>query len=175
MTIIINLFGGPGSGKSTIAAGLFYTIKKSHISCELVTEYAKDLVYRDVMPQYIARQEYIFAKQNMRLASVVGKVDYVVTDSPLLLSSIYGLRNHATPEELTKLIVATHNQYICVNIFLNRPNQFQTYGRYHDFDESVSLDLEIKEMLATFEVPYHIVDVNQETVENIIETVGVII
>ena len=45
MTKVINLFGGPGAGKSTTAAGLFYEMKVRDIKCELVTEYAKDMTY----------------------------------------------------------------------------------------------------------------------------------
>lgn len=42
---IINLWAGPGSGKSTIAAYVFSKLKMKNINCELVTEYAKQLVY----------------------------------------------------------------------------------------------------------------------------------
>ena len=45
MTRVINLLGAPGAGKSTAAAGLFYRMKKEFLSVELVTEYAKDLIY----------------------------------------------------------------------------------------------------------------------------------
>jgi adenylylsulfate kinase-like enzyme len=41
---VINLFGGPGTGKSTLAAALFTDLKMKGINAELVTEFAKDLV-----------------------------------------------------------------------------------------------------------------------------------
>ena len=44
--IIVNLFSGPGAGKSTTAAGLFYKLKKQGVNCELVTEYAKHVTWR---------------------------------------------------------------------------------------------------------------------------------
>ena len=40
-TLVINLIGGPGCGKSTIAAELFSRLKKMGVTCELVTEYIK--------------------------------------------------------------------------------------------------------------------------------------
>ena len=43
-TLIINLIGGPCSGKSTIASGLFYNLKKLGYNCELALEFAKDKV-----------------------------------------------------------------------------------------------------------------------------------
>lgn len=41
----INLFAGPGTGKSTTAAGVFFEMKRSGMSVEYVTEYAKSLVF----------------------------------------------------------------------------------------------------------------------------------
>lgn len=44
-TIVINLIGDPGSGKSTIASGIFYNLKKNGIDCEMALEFAKDKVW----------------------------------------------------------------------------------------------------------------------------------
>lgn len=40
--IVINLMGGPGSGKSTVASGIFYRLKKMGVNCELALEFVKD-------------------------------------------------------------------------------------------------------------------------------------
>lgn len=40
--ILINLFGAPGTGKSTGAAYIFSQLKMKGINAELVTEFAKD-------------------------------------------------------------------------------------------------------------------------------------
>ena len=42
---VVNLFAGPGSGKSTTASGLFHLLKLDNKKTELVTEYAKDAIY----------------------------------------------------------------------------------------------------------------------------------
>ena len=44
-TIIVNLFGGPGTGKSTGAAYIFSQLKLAGIDCEFVSEFAKDKVW----------------------------------------------------------------------------------------------------------------------------------
>jgi len=44
---VINLFGGPGCGKSTAAAGLFHLMKSNHMSVELVNEFAKEIVWEN--------------------------------------------------------------------------------------------------------------------------------
>lgn len=43
-TIVVNLFGAPGAGKSTGAAHIFAELKMCGINTELVTEFAKDKV-----------------------------------------------------------------------------------------------------------------------------------
>ena len=44
-TLIINLFGGAGIGKSTLMARIFSELKVQGYDCEMVTEFAKDLVW----------------------------------------------------------------------------------------------------------------------------------
>ena len=62
---VINLFGGPSTGKSTLAALLFGTLKSKYdLNCEYVNEYAKDLVYEKRNQILLKDQLYIFAKQN---------------------------------------------------------------------------------------------------------------
>ena len=86
--IVINFFGGPNSGKSTQAAGLFYKMKLEGYSVEHVNEYAKMCVWENRM-EMLEDQLYVMAKQNRRVKRLEGKVGYAVTDSPILLSSIY--------------------------------------------------------------------------------------
>ena len=43
-TLIMNLYGGPGSGKSTGAAYIFSMLKMVGVDAEYVTEFAKDKV-----------------------------------------------------------------------------------------------------------------------------------
>ena len=67
-TLVINLFGGPGCGKSTTMARLFADLKTMGYNVEMVSEFAKDLVYE--MRQETMKDElYIFAKQHHRLFS----------------------------------------------------------------------------------------------------------
>jgi adenylate kinase family enzyme len=45
--IKINLYGGPSSGKSTLAAQIYADFKLKNLKVELVQEYAKELVYQN--------------------------------------------------------------------------------------------------------------------------------
>ena len=96
-TVVINLYGGPCCGKSTVAAGLFYELKCKGIECELTGEVAKDKVWDD-NPWVLRNQPYIFGKQLHRIWRLEDKVDLIVCDSPILLSMIY-----SQEEKLSKM------------------------------------------------------------------------
>ena len=42
---IVNLFGGPGTGKSICAAQIFVDLKFKNKNVELITEYTKDATW----------------------------------------------------------------------------------------------------------------------------------
>lgn len=158
--LVINLYGGPGSGKSTTAAGVFYKLKLWGINAELVSEYAKDLVYEGRLAAMCEEQDYILAEQHKRIFRNIGKVDVVVTDSPLMLSTIY----IPTHWELSKkagyidafksLVKSTNDQYNNLNFFLDRPNKYDSDGRAQTHEEAIQKDNEILEMLEHYEMEY---------------------
>ena len=84
---VINFFGGPNSGKSTKAAGLFYKMNMAGYSVELVNEFAKECVWEDNVPM-LKDQLYMLAHQHRKILRLEGKVEYVITDS-LILSYYY--------------------------------------------------------------------------------------
>ena len=68
MSKLINLFGGPGIGKSSIAAGIFYKLKKKHVSCNNPYEFPKTLAWDNNIPE-IKDQLYVFANQHRGIAN----------------------------------------------------------------------------------------------------------
>ena len=85
--IVINFWGGPNSGKSTQAAGLFHRMKADNYSVEVVNEYAKktygldenlDLnVYSDTDSCYFT-VDPILKKTNHNFLTESGKVSHEV-------------------------------------------------------------------------------------------------
>lgn len=162
--IVINLFGGPGAGKSTTAAGLFYLMKLKNIKCELVTEYAKELVYED---RNLEDGILIFAQQQRRMKRLVGKVDYIITDSPLVMSEVYQL---ALPESFHRLVRYTFNTFSNINVKITRVKPYQSYGRTQTEERARALDLEINHVLG---IPDLIVDGNEEAPKNILDYITI--
>lgn len=176
---VINLLGGPGAGKSTTAFGLAYKMKLHHMKVELVTEYAKELVYDGTLEMMLDRQEVIFAEQNQRLHRLRNKVDYAIVDSPLFLSYIYpemnqeqkGVTGWPAIKEFQALVLAVINTYDNVNIFLKRPGVFEEGGREHDLEQSKEIDDRIMVKLDALEVPFQVFYANGVVVDNIMERI----
>ena len=83
----VNIWAGPGVGKSTTAAGLFYFLKLRGIGVELITEVAKDLVYQGDLAD--TPQSQIITRQFIRQTRVEGHVNVAVCDSPVPLALAY--------------------------------------------------------------------------------------
>ena len=149
-TIIINLIGGPGCGKSTSASGIFYELKKLGINCELSLEFAKDKVWEESY-KVLDDQFYVFGKQYHKLFRLKNKVDVIITDSPLIISMYY---NKTPSEYFNKLIVEQYNTFNNLLFFINRGNTYQTEGRLQTKEESEMIDSDIKNILSEYDIKY---------------------
>jgi hypothetical protein len=142
--IILNYFAGPGAGKSTAAAGTFHMLKKAGVNVELITEYAKDKTWEG---NYTALKDqlYITAKQNYRVFRCQGKVDVVVTDSPILLGLAY--YNGDVYDEFKALIVKMFGFQDNINIFIDRTKEYNPAGRKETEEKARDIDGEILTLL----------------------------
>lgn len=155
---VVSIFGGPGVGKSTLAAEVFATLKKKHLNCELVTEYAKDLTWQESF-NVLKNQIYVWAKQHQRFFRLKDKVDIVVTDSPPVLCILYDLDDNKL---LHELCVSEFNKNNNFNFVLERDAKlsFQEAGRYQTFEEAKKIDKRILEVLNMYEIPHEVIPVD---------------
>lgn len=145
MGLIINIFGSPGAGKSTNSAELFAMMKRNNFRCELVTEYAKDVVYRGDHETLKSSQSLIFGKQHHRIERASRHVDYVITDSPLILSAVYSVKE---PESFRRSCIDIFKSYNNRNFFIPLSvDNYKTYGRMQTAQESLELEGKIKNLL----------------------------
>lgn len=149
-TIVINLIGGPGSGKSTCASGIFYELKKLGINCELSLEFVKDKVWEESY-KVLDDQLYVFGKQYHKLFRLKDKVDVIITDSPLLISIHY---NKISSQHFNNLVVEQYHTFNNLMYFINRSETYQTEGRLQTKEESEMIDRDIKTILETYGIDY---------------------
>lgn len=149
-TIIINLYGPPSSGKSTMRSRIFSELKYRHINCEEVTEYAKDKTWERNW-ETLSNQIYVFAKQHHKIYLLLQKVDVIITDSPLLMSVLYDKDKN---EHLKKLAIDQHFSMNNINFFLDRNHPYQQAGRYHNEEEADYIGQRIESILKENEVQY---------------------
>ncbi len=143
--LIVNLYGAPGAGKSTGAAYIFSQLKMRGINAELVTEFAKDKVWEESKAVF-QNQAYIFGKQYFRISRLMGKVDVVVTDSPIILSPFYA-NDPVLGEEFDTLCTKVFNSYNSMNVFINRVKPYNPAGRFQTESESDQLATDLNDFL----------------------------
>lgn len=151
---VINLFGGPGTGKSTTAAGLFYYLKRQGVECELVTEYAKELVWSERANMF-THQDYIFAKQRNKLERLRDKVEFVITDSPLLLSLIYMPDSYTGGAHFSDFILEVNKSFHSIDFLLKRQKGYSPIGRNQTEEEAKEIDKDIRKMLNSHNIVYN--------------------
>lgn len=151
--ILVNLFGGPGVGKSTGAAYVFSMLKMEGINAELIGEFAKDKVWEE---NWVAlkNQAYIFGKQFYKIDRCANQVDVVVTDSPILLSLIYNDRP-ALGAAFDQSVSEVFHSYDNLNYLLNRVKPYNPKGRYQDEAGAKDLHSKIVDLLHNHKVNYN--------------------
>lgn len=154
MTKVINLYGGPGTGKSTTAAHLFALLKQEGMNAELVTEYAKDKVWEDSI-SVLGNQVYILGKQYHRMFRLLNKTDVIITDSPLLLSLYYGRHSGVNFEGL---VLDLYRSMENVNVFLRRVKPYSAKGRMQDEGGAREIDVAIHQILEQNGIGFATVD-----------------
>lgn len=148
MPIVVNLFGGPGCGKSTGAAYITSILKMHGYKAEYVTEAAKDLTW-DKNWDALDDQMYVSGLQSHKLRQCKD-VDIIVTDSPLVLGIVY---NKSNPM-LNAAIKYEFDQYDNINFFLNREKEYVALGRKQTEEQARQLDVDIKDMLYCNDIEY---------------------
>lgn len=165
MTYIINLLGGPCSGKSRVSGSLFDLMKWNGDEVELVQEFAKELVWEGALNR-LTDQGWIFEEQNRRQNRLRGKVDYVITDSPIALSMIYG-RIYNYHESFFPYVRDVHKSYENINIFLRRVKEYNPKGRTQTEEEAKQIDLVTLDLLYELNEPYFEVTANRDAAQHI--------
>lgn len=158
---VINFFAGPGAGKSTTATGVFSLLKMHDINCEYVSEVAKDLAWEGRLND--ATFLDIMGKQCERMERLRDKVDFIITDSPLLMQAAYS--DSSIHRELA---FSEYSKWDNYNWFILRDKPFNPKGRNHSEQESIALDGKIEKLLEYWNQTSHIIHGNYHGVNHVV-------
>lgn len=118
-----------------MAAGLYHKMKKAKANVELVNEYVKSWAYMK-RPIKSFDQVYIFGKQLNAEDRLLfhSEVDYIISDSPILIQYCYAtLNDDPVREPLLEIIRQFDRKFRPYNVFLDTPSsECNPIGRYHD-------------------------------------------
>jgi hypothetical protein len=163
MTTVINFFGAAGCAKSTHAADLYSYMKKRQYDVELIQEHVKfNWVYEGKSLQPFDELN-IIGNQSYMETRLFNKVDYIITDSPVYLVSLYSplVSPPAITEALTNLVETYYQE--CArqgikykNFFIQRNQVLNPIHRFQKTQEEVlKLDKTLKDMLDDFNYLNH--------------------
>lgn len=150
--IIVNLFGGPGAGKTTLAYYLAYRFKQVGFRAELVGEAAREIIYDRNNPkesgtaaQLIDNQLLISGLQAERIKRLERHgIEVAIADSPLKMGLLY-VKEHDMRGALQAAIEAFNkNCQHQINVFVQRtPGKYDKESRAQSEEQAMQLDKDI--------------------------------
>ena len=162
MTLIVNFFGPPSTGKSTMAAGIFNMLKTADHNVEYIQEFAKSLTWEKNYGA-LSNQFYVSGVQNYTQNMLIGQVEAVITDSPTLLGLLYYKEeNIKICKSFTNFITRTFKAQNNINFFIIRKKKYNPIGRNQTEKQSDEIGHKMKKLLDDNRIEYTIVDGNDE-------------
>jgi hypothetical protein len=155
----INLWGGPGSGKSATAKKLAGIWSASGYNVDLAAEVVKSWAFLNRECKSFD-QLLIFAKQNhAEYLPLSCGVQTVVSESPLMMQAVYA-RMIDVPfvDELIAIARKFEREYPSINILLDRTGvPYRSVGRYQDADAALRVDERMRDFMDAYVHDYEVV------------------
>jgi len=144
-------------GKSITATNIRAQLGFKGYDVELVDEVIKDWTYIPRIPtssDSLFLQASQIQKEDIRLRT--GKVDIIVTDSPVMLQYFYAwYHNDPFKSGMFLNAIEWDKRYPSLNIFIEREDRFYNEtGRYEKIEEANKIDVAIKKVLKTTNINY---------------------
>lgn len=170
-TLIINFTGGPGSGKTALCCQLFAEMKMRGMKVEYVPEVAKNLVWTKQF-ELLNNQHYVSMTQFELLKAVNGKVDYILTDGPLVHGIFYNRHNkdnYCNVKKVEKMIISAIETFDNIFIHVVKGDfKYETAGRLQSEEESKLIGSNIKKVLDCLNFPYKTVISGRKALDDVI-------
>ena len=153
--LVVNFFGGPGAGKSTLALGVASKLKQAGVNCEFIHEFAKELTW-DERFNAMKNQTWILGSQYEMLRRCVDQVDVIITDTSLLNSALYG-RKLSFGDKIGDLAIAMFNSMENMTFVVDRKKKYNPVGRSQDEEAALIIDQEVRDFLSSCVIDFHTV------------------
>lgn len=174
-TKIINFVGGPGSGKTALCCWLFAELKMQGRCVEYVPEVAKNLVWTKEF-HLLNNQHYVSMRQYELFKAVVGKVDYVVTDGPLLHGVYYNRHNKDNFCDVVKvenMILHMLSEFDNIYVHVSKGDfPYEQVGRLETEEESHDIGLQLLHILDSLGLSYEKVKSGRHALDEILTYIG---
>lgn len=156
---VINFFGAPGVGKSTMAMLLTAMLKQSQIDAEVSLEFVKEYIHAG-NNNLLSYQNYIFAQQERQLRILLDskEAEFALTDAPLLLSVFYAPEKY--PIYFKDLVFEIFHSYDNINFLINRKHPYSFNGRIHSEEKSDLIAKKLPAFLINNNIPFIEIDSN---------------
>lgn len=153
----ICFYGGPGVGKSTLAAQVYAALNQNG-SAELVREFVKEWAYEgrrlDAFDQVYSFASQLWSEHRLHKAGV----KIIVTDSPVLLQCVYAeLLDPGIAANLIAIARRYEDDHQSLNFLVRRCIPYDAAGRYQSVEELAVLDARIQQRLDKWRLPYLLV------------------
>lgn len=170
-SIVINFVGGPGSGKTALCCLLFAELKMQGLCVEYVPEVAKNLVWTKQF-DLLNNQHYVTMRQYEILQAVNGKVDFILTDGPLVHGIYYNRHNkdnYCDVDKVEKIIIEKMSSMNNIFIHVSKGDfPYEQAGRLETESESEVIGLEIMRILDILNLPYKPIISGRQAIKEIL-------
>ena len=170
-TLVVSIFGGPGSGKTTAALDITARLKKLGFLADFAPEYAKEVVWDtkaplasdeeraravDLMNRGLETQQIFFSQQRSRVNRCLGQCDFVVTDSPGLIGMVclrppFDAAGRAALFDDMMRDFTSHHNFVMA---MRRGEAYEAQGRIESPKRAMAMDRATYDLLDSLGEPW---------------------
>ncbi len=163
---VINFFGAPGAGKTTMTLELGTLFKKNQVDVGVSLEMVKEYIHSG-NENFLSYQNYIFAhhERQLRIFQNSREIEFALSDSPLPLSVFYEPENY--PVYFKDLVFEFFNSFDNINYFVERNHEYSHQGRVHNKQQSEIIHRNMMAFLMNNNVPFTVIKSTDDVQEHI--------
>lgn len=158
----IAIIGGPGAGKTTLSAGLFYELKIKRKNVELVPELIKFKVYKN---EDFSKPGFdilnTLEQKNLEEGFSGHPLDFLLCEAPLCNGYFYAsfYKKNLEVPVLKEIAKDALNSYDLLLFVRREDEEYFSLGRKETLNQALALESHILELLKEFNLktPLHIV------------------